>query len=200
MTYLGNTPGAKGFMFMHSPNNVLFYTTHCIFDESLFPKCPKQAKRQTTRLRELAPKEFTHSEPIPVEEEDDSPGPSSRVRNHMELANDPPSTLAEPPTSMRTPPSRQEPTVPAPVEPVAARPQRQRKVPVRPRNVYGEAHHPVDILKDQKRKGGHAAKGPIENPPEPAAPIPGPSMERLPPVADFPVLSIDPTSSEDEVE
>jgi len=44
------------------------------------------------------------------------------------------------------------------------------------------------------------AKGPVENPPEPAAPIPGPSVERLPPVADFPVPSIDPTSSEDEVE
>jgi len=44
------------------------------------------------------------------------------------------------------------------------------------------------------------AKGPVENPPEPAAPIPGPSVEKSPPVADFPVPSIDPTSSEDEVE
>jgi len=80
MTYLGNAPGAKGFMFMRSPNNVLFYTTHCIFDESLFPKCPKPAKRQTTWLRELAPKESPHGEPIPVEEESDSPSLTSRVR------------------------------------------------------------------------------------------------------------------------
>ena len=35
MTYLGNAPGAGGFMFMRSPNNVLFYSTHCIFDEVL---------------------------------------------------------------------------------------------------------------------------------------------------------------------
>ena len=38
MTYLGNAPGAQGFMFMRSPNNVLFFATQCIFDESLFPR------------------------------------------------------------------------------------------------------------------------------------------------------------------
>ena len=50
MTYLGNAPGAGGFMFMRSPNNVLFYSTHCIFDEVLFPKCATPAKKSLTRL------------------------------------------------------------------------------------------------------------------------------------------------------
>ena len=44
MTYLGNAPGANGYVFMRGPNNILYYATHCIFDESMFPKCPKQAK------------------------------------------------------------------------------------------------------------------------------------------------------------
>ena len=44
ITYLGNAPGAGGFVFMRSPNNVLFYSTHCIFHESLFPKCHKADK------------------------------------------------------------------------------------------------------------------------------------------------------------
>ena len=77
MTYLGNAPGAQGFMFMRSPNNVLFFATQCIFDESLFPRCPKPA-RQTTRLRERAP----HSEGnIPVDEELDSSDPATKVKH-----------------------------------------------------------------------------------------------------------------------
>ena len=42
MTYLGNAPSAGGFVFMQSPNNVLFYATHCIFNEMLFLKCSTQ--------------------------------------------------------------------------------------------------------------------------------------------------------------
>ena len=65
MTYLGNAPGAQGFMFMYSPNNILFFAMQCIFDELLFPKCPKLAW-QTTQLQECAP----HTkENIPMDEE-----------------------------------------------------------------------------------------------------------------------------------
>ena len=64
MTYLGNTPGANGFVFMRAPSNTLYYATHCIFDESMFPKCPKQAKQPATWLHKDAP-------PIPHYYEDD---------------------------------------------------------------------------------------------------------------------------------
>jgi hypothetical protein len=70
MTYLGNAPGAGGFVFMRSPNNVLFYSTHCIFDESMFPKCPKMVKEPNTRLQENAPpSHHKHENSIPVDEE-----------------------------------------------------------------------------------------------------------------------------------
>ena len=55
MIYLGNAPAGYGFMFMRSPNNVLFYATHCVFDEILFPRCPKQGQPSNTRLLESAP-------------------------------------------------------------------------------------------------------------------------------------------------
>jgi len=68
MTYLGNAPGANGFVFMRAPNNTLYYAAHCIFDESMFPKCPKQAKVPATRLQKDAPVQHHH-----VDEEVNSP-------------------------------------------------------------------------------------------------------------------------------
>jgi transposase InsO family protein len=53
MIYLGNAPGAHGHMFMRSPNNVLYYATHSIFDESMFPRCQTQAKRPLHGCRNL---------------------------------------------------------------------------------------------------------------------------------------------------
>ena len=75
MTYLGNAPGANGYVFMRGPNNILYYATHCIFDESMFPKCPKQAKTPSTRLHGKAPPLHYHVDEPLVEEET----PSKRV-------------------------------------------------------------------------------------------------------------------------
>ena len=44
MTYLGNAPRAGGYIFMRLPNNVVFYMTHCIFDDTLFLKCQTQVQ------------------------------------------------------------------------------------------------------------------------------------------------------------
>jgi hypothetical protein len=79
MTYLGNTPNAGGFMFMKAPNNVIFYTTHCIFDESMFPRCNKVVKKHKvvkkplTRLLEATPPHHHHQDIIPVDEDDTPP-------------------------------------------------------------------------------------------------------------------------------
>ena len=40
MTYLGTHPGGKGWIFMRSPNNVIFLAVQATFDEAFFPKCP----------------------------------------------------------------------------------------------------------------------------------------------------------------
>ena len=55
MVYLGNAPGANCFTFMRSPNNVLYYATHCIFDELLFPRCKVLEKWPNTRVHEQPP-------------------------------------------------------------------------------------------------------------------------------------------------
>ena len=39
MTYLGTHPGGKGWIFMRSPNNVIFSAAQATFDEAFFPKC-----------------------------------------------------------------------------------------------------------------------------------------------------------------
>jgi hypothetical protein len=81
MLYLGNTPGTHGHMFMRSPNNVLYYTTHSIFDESMFPQCQTQAKRPLIRLQEPAPAHHNHEDTTPVDEEDVSP--QIPIRSHV---------------------------------------------------------------------------------------------------------------------
>jgi hypothetical protein len=40
MTFIGYPQGIKGYLFMRSPNNVLFTAVQALFDETLYPKCP----------------------------------------------------------------------------------------------------------------------------------------------------------------
>ena len=40
MTFIGLSEGTKGYIFMRSPNNVVFTAIQALFDEMLFPKCP----------------------------------------------------------------------------------------------------------------------------------------------------------------
>ena len=48
MVYLGVAPGNDAnFLFMHSPNNVLFTTTQAEFSEAQFPKCDRPIKWST---------------------------------------------------------------------------------------------------------------------------------------------------------
>jgi hypothetical protein len=39
MTFIGYPQGVKGYLFMRSPNNVLFTAVQALFDETLYPKC-----------------------------------------------------------------------------------------------------------------------------------------------------------------
>jgi hypothetical protein len=40
MTFIGIVEGTKGYIFMRSPNNVVFTAIQALFDKTLFPKCP----------------------------------------------------------------------------------------------------------------------------------------------------------------
>ena len=60
MTYLGNHPGGKGWIFMRGPNNIIFSAAQAIFDKAAFPKCPKTSMTQNTRLRVQAPTPGPH--------------------------------------------------------------------------------------------------------------------------------------------
>ena len=41
MTFIGYSDGLKGYLFMRSPNNVVFTAVKALFDETMFPKCPE---------------------------------------------------------------------------------------------------------------------------------------------------------------
>lgn len=46
MVYLGVAPGHESnFIFMHSPNNVIFTSVHALFNKVQFPKCKTSCKQ-----------------------------------------------------------------------------------------------------------------------------------------------------------
>ena len=44
MTFIGFADGTKGYLFMRSPNNVVFTAVKGLFDENMFPKCPEMKR------------------------------------------------------------------------------------------------------------------------------------------------------------
>ena len=63
MVYIGVAPGNKSnFLFMRSPNNVLFTPAHALFDEARFPCCAKPTCTQPTA--QVAPPVTGEREPI----------------------------------------------------------------------------------------------------------------------------------------
>jgi hypothetical protein len=90
MTYLGNHPRGKGWIFMCGPNNVIFSAAQATFDESLYLKCPKASVRPYTRLQTPAP---TTPHPchcddgncrVPHNEDDDQGGTGPETDIHKE--------------------------------------------------------------------------------------------------------------------
>jgi len=123
---------------MRAPNNTLYHTAHCISDESMFPKCPKQARLPTTRLHKDVPTHHHH-----VDEEVNSP---TQVRKSPKNPPEPPQEETDDSSSSE---SEVEPER-APSPPPLWRSTCERKPVKRPGNVYGETRSPTDILKDTK--------------------------------------------------
>ena len=185
---------------MRSPNNIIFSAAQAIFDESLFPKCPKANIRAYTRLQTPAPPPSSRSKngngdcqcPVPGDEEEDQP---KVVRQQPAPKEETP-----PPSREITPPVRDPSPVdqPAPAGPPAHRRSgRECKVPVKPGNIYGDKH-PVNIEKSiRKKKDWSRVVGEESSCPRRAIPGPSsaPQREVTPPEGE----SDAPLTSEDEV-
>ena len=120
MTFIGLAPGGHGWLFVRSPNNVVFTAAQATFDEYLFPKCPKTKFHSHTRLHTEAPDTTCNGDHCvggkhchcPLYDEEDEPVdhsviPSGDKGKQRELPNQAetefPSTKAEPPTTRRSP-------------------------------------------------------------------------------------------------
>jgi transposase InsO family protein len=202
MVYLGNQPGGKGWIFMRGPNNIVFTAAQATFDETMFPRCPAADKRQHTRLQTPAPSpsscrkdgtcQCPHSgkEKAVVDDEPLNPTKPTPKTNSKGKgkATEPPAPL--PPHRSKTPVTESEQEdepEPAPrrePSPPTQRPTRERKVPKRPGNVYGD-EHPVDILRktrrtrDWKEVVGEKSSRPVKG--QEREPVPGPSTPPPPP-------------------
>jgi len=202
MTYLGTHPGGKGWIFMRGPNNVVFAAAQATFDESMFPKCPTTGHRYHTRVQQNAPEPSQCPKnrpcqcPLPNEggfddleadAQNSKPRtiPKPNIQKGKQVAKNPPQKRRDSsPETPRSPtpdpierwsevPEPEQPQPPVPIP--AGRPQRMRKVPVKPGNVYGDKH-PVDIEKGIRRTKDW--KKIVEE--TSSCPVPGPSRRQLP--------------------
>jgi len=73
MIFLGYRFGHESNMrFMRSPNNVLFYGTTALFDETMFPKCSKSKVPPVTKIRDKTKKSGDEPSVVNLEFGDDS--------------------------------------------------------------------------------------------------------------------------------
>jgi hypothetical protein len=68
MTFIGYADGVKGYLFMRSPNNVVFTASKALFDETMFPKCPDGQRRGITPVGNKP-----NDDQIPPQEDDFNP-------------------------------------------------------------------------------------------------------------------------------
>ena len=108
MVYLGVAPGNDAnFLFMHSPNNVLFTAAQAEFLEAQFPQCDKPIKCPT-RVPANVPAKPPIEAPIPLIE--DSPPPLHPSSPHSRPVMPPVA-----PTPVRQPPAPRKQRPPPPL-------------------------------------------------------------------------------------
>ena len=70
MTFIGLSKGTKGYIFMRSPNNIVFTAIQALFDETLFPKCPNMCRLGFTPVG-LPPADQQGEHNIPLDDENE---------------------------------------------------------------------------------------------------------------------------------
>jgi hypothetical protein len=197
MIYIGHTEGIKAYKFMRGTNQV--YTSNtALFDETIFPRCDKQRVRGTTRLNEPignqppidAEDDQSKTQPIPSGTDDDQPSyHTPKIRHKRESAPDHDGGTETPDQSTAPlPPPTDTEQIPL------RRSDRQRKIPTRPGNVYGDNRHPTKIIKDVERSSKW--KQMVENQPGSSSSENTPRQRQIP--GEFPETSPDapPTESD----
>lgn len=192
MTYLGVAPGGLGnYLFMRSPRNVCFTAPQALFDEYLFPRCPKSTEgrhRPTVLDRQYTPPKV--STELDDDEDDTSPShsqhePPAKGQDDQHDGADPqPKARTPQPERSPSPPAREPEAPPAPFVP--RRGTRVRNPPAHLRdNAHGD-RPPYTIDQDLRRKIGSdkPAKQPTRTHQSPAEQVPGPSSQKTPPPSD----------------
>ena len=171
MTYLGTHPGGKGWIFMRSPNNVIFLAVQATFDEVFFPKCPtSKGVQQNTRLQTPVPKprpcpcrgskdcQCLHSGNKDDDDNDEPPRQPAKPTPAPPKNNKGKERAWENRDSSKAPEQEQpmqSSSPDAPQEPVetteTGRPKRHAKVPKQPGNVYGDKH-PTQIKRKIRKQ------------------------------------------------
>ena len=159
MVYIGHTEGVKAYTFMRTSRNIVYTGATALFDETLFPKCSAPKKHGFTRLQEPVDQHGTPPQPTPSVDEDEDmqrpPPPPHTPSRQTPVPQDPDEDLAPPPE--RTAPSpapeseHEQEREPTPPPPLPRRSERERRIPTRPRNVYGDNRHPVQQYRDVQR-------------------------------------------------
>ena len=77
MVYIGVAPGnEQNYLFMHSPNNVIFMAAHALFDELYFPKCAQRTsagpESHNQSDRQPTPEDIVRLPPPSSDSDDDS--------------------------------------------------------------------------------------------------------------------------------
>ena len=143
----------SNFLFMRSPNNVLFTSAHVLFNEVCFPCCVKPTCMQPTAL--VTPPITGEHEPIrpllPADNDD------YRPRSPVAYPPSPPPVpphMPSPYPAMPMPPApcKQRPTALPAIAPAPAHPQCECHVPHQPGNVYGDDQHLVEQVQEIERK------------------------------------------------
>jgi hypothetical protein len=107
MTFIGLVEGTKDYIFMRSPNNIVFTAIQALFDETLFPKCPNMHCPGYTPVG-LPPDDLQgeHNGPLDYENEDYGGGglpPLPPIPYHPVAPQGPPAARQQPPITPQTP-------------------------------------------------------------------------------------------------
>ena len=150
MVYLGVAPGNDAnFLFMHSPNNVLFTAAQAKFSAAQFPKCDRPTKRSAQVPTD-----------IPAEPPIEAPIPLIQETPPQSCSSSPDSRPVTPPAALmpiRQPPAPRKQCPPPPaVPPALRRSGRKCRIPVRPDNIYGDDRHPTEQVHDIEREDHNA--------------------------------------------
>ena len=138
----------KADLFMRTPNT-LFYSDKALFDELYFPRCTDGHSRGricgVTQLDKPAANQPSENDDvIPGDNDSPPPEPSKGGSAPQPIGAGSPTPSSGGSGQPQTPPSPV-PPVPGPSQP--RRSTRERRVPTRPDNVYGD-RHPTEITRD----------------------------------------------------